>query len=76
MQFKFYNDEKLYLSKLVEYDGPITLAYYPEKTIINMMGKYIINIEAKYFEVLEVIYLGQKYKFDLFVKLNKDVLYI
>lgn len=76
MQFKFYNDEKLYLSKLVEYDGPITLAYYPEKTIINIMGKYIINIEAKYFEVLEVIYLGQKYKFDLFVKLNKDVLYI
>ncbi len=76
MEFKFYNGEKLYFSKLVEYDGPITLAYYPNKTIINIMGKYIINIDAKYFEVLEVIYQSQKYNFDLFVKLHKNILYI
>lgn len=74
MPYKLFKGHKLYFVRYEAYDGPITLMYCPPQTILNIMGKYIVDIAGKYYELLEVSYLDVNYKMADFVKQYPDVI--
>lgn len=69
MPYKIFKGEKLYFTKYVPYFGPITLMLCPPNTILHLFNKYIVDIDNKYYELLEVRYLDKDYKIADFIEI-------
>lgn len=69
-----YLDKPLTITKYQVYEGPIPLIYLPKNSIMRVMGKFVMDYEGKYYELLEVSYEGKTYQFGNFASLHPDII--
>lgn len=73
MPDKLFKGKKLEFIKYESYVGPIVLMYCPPQTILRCQDKYVVDIDGKYYTLLEVKYEDKLYKMADFVKIWPDV---
>lgn len=72
--YKEFLGDKLYFTKVLPYDGPMPLVLYPDNTILYLFDNYVVDIDRKYYIILEVSYKETTYDIKNFVKKYPQVL--